>query len=545
MSTTQYTPVAAKANKTHGLRTTMLTYFGGLSVGAFTCLLVSLIVTVVVTNENISTKTEVEMENQIEAQAHAMLKESGDYLLQVLQSYDQAVVTAIAETAGNTLRTDYSMSTSEIEYFDFNSSFWMAPLTQDARQIEPVSMGASTFYVTGSTPADVDGGFSAEVIRLRNATNNLDTYLKHAYETNDQVVAMYVGFELSPASLVRIYPGMQVSAESERSYEPATRPWYEAAMANEASGLGTAFTEPYLDSFGKGWMITASHTIQDPSQGFATVGVAGADIVIDSIGSVLDSVNFLDTGKLTLFQADSGQVVSDREWDLASSTDPFFYSDLTQPVVSARAWDDIHSTEPGALRTVKFGGNIAYVYHLEKYEGQYMLVIFVREREIFAPVEETLDDLDQANTTISLTLAAIVLVVFVFLMFVVLLMIDQILDVFAEMSHNVDSLLGNVGCAERNLTDGMVDVSAVSTIELRNMQAGMNGLIASMRQNRADSSGAALNVANPGFGNMNAFNGLVKFTTMSQPDAPPAYNYADAEAAASAVPVARAVPINN
>ena len=523
----------------------MLKYFGGLSVGAFTCLLVALIVTVVVTNENISTKTEVEMENQIEAQAQAMLRESGDYLLQVLQSYDQAVVTVISESATNTLKTDYSMSKTEIEYFDYDDSYWKPPLTQDSRQVAPVSMEASVFYVTGSVPADVDGGFTDDVIRIRNATNNLDTYMKHAYQTNTQVVGMYVGFSTAPDSLFRHYPGIQVSPTATRDYDPEERGWYIAAISNEDNGdLGTAMSEPYYDAFGKGWMITASHTIKDPTANDATIGVAGADILIGSISEVLDSVNFLETGKLTLFQS-SGQVVSDREWDIDVSTEDFYFSDLTTPVVPADVWyNDISTVPQDGLRTVKFNGNIAYVYHPEEYQGQYILVIFVRENEIFAPVEDTLNDLDAANTTISLTLAAIVLVVFVFLMFVVLLMIDQILEVFAEMSHNVDSLLGNVGCAERNLTDGMVDVSAVSTIELRNMQAGMNGLIASMRQTRAANSGAAVNVANPGFGNMQQFNGLVKFTTMSEPEAPPAYDYAaPAPAQPVDVPVAQAVPM--
>ena len=217
-------------------------------------------------------------------------------------------------------------------------------------------------------------------------------------------------------------------------------------------------------------MVTVSHMIRDPTNNYFAIGVAGADVLIATINTVLDSVNFLETGKLTLFQ-NTGQVVSDKEWP-AASNDPnlFMFSNLTSPPVSQSLFDQILEVEDNQLKTIKFGDYIAYVYHPPDFSGQYYLVIFVKESEIFAPVDDTLDDLNAASLTISLTLAGIVLGVFAILMGVVLYLIDQILKVFAEMSHNVDALLGNVGCAEKDLTDGMVDVSPVSTLELQNMQ---------------------------------------------------------------------------
>lgn len=69
---------------------------------------------------------------------------------------------------------------------------------------------------------------------------------------------------------------------------------------------------------GKGWMITGSRVVLERSlPGYvdteAVLGVSGADILISDIQSVLASVSFLDTGKLSLFTGD-GQVVSDVEW---------------------------------------------------------------------------------------------------------------------------------------------------------------------------------------------------------------------------------------
>ena len=69
---------------------------------------------------------------------------------------------------------------------------------------------------------------------------------------------------------------------------------------------------------GKGWMITGSRVIVERSlPGYTdtqtVLGVSGADILIQDIQSVLASVSFLETGKLSLFTS-TGQVVSDIEW---------------------------------------------------------------------------------------------------------------------------------------------------------------------------------------------------------------------------------------
>ena len=294
-------------------------------------------------------------------------------------------------------------------------------------------------------------------------------------------------------------------------------------------------------------MITVSTAIRDPQNNFAQIGAAGADVLIASVAAVLDSVNFLETGKLTLFQS-TGQVVSDQEWPAdANDLTPFFYTDLTSPAVPVAIFDQILAVEDNQLNTIKFDGHLAYVYHPPDFSGQYYLVIFVKESEIFAPVDDTLEDLNAASITISLTLAGIVVAVFAFLMGVVLYIIDHILKVFAEMSHNVDALLGNVGCAEKDLTDGMVAVSPVSTFELQNMQMGMNNLIATMRATRERNSTAAT-VENPSFLRMVELNSLVEFTASETPSAPSVthiYDHgADSGAGSGALEIAKAIPVD-
>jgi hypothetical protein len=252
--------------KTTSMKTEMLKYFGSITVVSFLSLLTALILTVVLTNEKIKSDSSNALENQIEDQAHATLQESGDYVTQFLNMYEESVVTMVSKSATDTFRSDYCLSLSEPSYFEYGNTYLATPLTQDSRQIKPVSMSHSSYYITGSTPADLANGFDATLDDLRNRTTHLDTLFRHVYTTNQDLVALYTGFHAgSSPSFFRHYPGSEsLSTDPTRSYDPQLRPWYSAA---ESASPEAAFTAPYYDSFGKGWMITGSRVIQDESGG--------------------------------------------------------------------------------------------------------------------------------------------------------------------------------------------------------------------------------------------------------------------------------------
>lgn len=494
----------------------MLRYFGILTVLSFGSLLLALILTVVSTNESVKNSSRRELELQIENQAEATLKEAGQYFIQFLSRYDKSVASMISESTRNMMRPDYSMSLAEPSYFEYGDTYLYKPLTQDSRQIKPVSMEHSAYYVTGSTPSDI-ASFSAEIKDTRNRTAHLDQYFRHVYRTSEDLVAAYTGFDTSPDSLFRQYPGSgSLTSDPSRTYDATQRPWYTAATASPGK---TAVTAPYGDAFGKGWMITVSRVIYDYTVSTTVLGVSGADILIESLNEVLSEINFLESGKLTLFES-SGQVVSDQEWSMDSSDlTPFMYSDLTSPAVSTSTWNSIVATPAGEESTVKFGGYVAFVSHLADYSGQYYLVVFVKEEEILAPIASTLDNLDSANAEISGMLVGISVSVFVVLMFVVLMIVNGILKTFADMERNVDTLLSNVGCTERNLADGMMDISSVQTIELQRMNNNMNAIINNLRNSRESSQPATM--SNAAYDQASFFQNMVPFYTVSVTEAVP------------------------
>jgi predicted PurR-regulated permease PerM len=144
----------------------------------------------------------------------------------------------------------------------------------------------------------------------------------------------------------------------------------------------------------------------------------------------------------------------------------------------------------------------------------------VKESEILEPMDEPIEDLDQANASISILLVVITFVVFVVLMVVILAIINQILRTFSSMERNVDALLANVGCPEKNLADGMVDVAHVHIAELQNMSSNMNTVITNLRnvrQQQADTT------SNPAYEQSTFFNDLVPFAQIEMTSMPVAY----------------------
>lgn len=124
------------------------------------------------------------------------------------------------------------------------------------------------------------------------------------------------------------------------------------------------------------------------------IGVIGIDILIDEIASVMNNIKFLDNGKLTLFSGSSGQVVTDIEWVPSAnsiyeqrSPQGFFYYDLQSPSVSSATWNDIRSTPAGDKKQITIESEdgdveknkLIFVKHLEEYNEQYYLVVFVDE----------------------------------------------------------------------------------------------------------------------------------------------------------------------
>jgi len=476
----------------NGMSRNVLINFAILGSAIFVIFCVSLIVTVIETNNNIIQESKSTFTLQIDRQASTTLQEASRYFLQKLTTYDEAVVGIIAETTSNSLRHDYVMNLSLPNYMDLEPK---KPLTSDARNDE-VSLSASTYFVTDSSSDTI---FDNELISLRNRTNTFDVFFENAYSNYADLIIVYEGFPTNK-SLFRQYPGAEMR-DSSRSYDATARPWYNDAVAEG----NTIFTSPYPDKFGKGWIITCARVIANP---FAPVdnyvnsnysdevrGVVGADLTIATLNAILGNITFLETGKLTLFE-ESGQVVSDPEWDAsAANENEFTFHDLMHPPVSQELWNIIYATPTnnadmtGVITKIKSNGYFIYVNHMQQYGAKYYIVAFVLEEEITAPMQSSMDDLEKANVEVVLILLVFTFIVFAVMMGLMMLLIRSVLSAMNLMECNIDQLLKNVGNKERALSDGMVDVYPSHTSELDNMRINMNIMIENLRNTRNGKNG--------------------------------------------------------
>ena len=496
------------------MQRTILFYFSCLGVGIMLVLYASVAGTVVGTNATLIGQIKGELNSQIDKQAYSTLNEAGEYVIRVLSQYDQAVISMTAFAINNALRTspqfDQAFNVSNYWDDDRGLDYLCQPVAYDPPRhtVNMISKCASSAFITNGNHSDL-GTYTAvdspETLDIINKTTVLDPYMRHMYETNEDVWQLYAGFNTTP-SFFRRYPGRAVQASyNSTGYDPQLRPWYIEALRLESQG--TSYTEPYQDYNTKEWMITGARpfyyysemsgryipAVDDDSPGDpnapdtfgAIAGVAGADILISTIADTLNSISFLSTGKLTLLRTD-GQVVVDNDWDITTSESAFYYTDLANPPVSSSLWNSISAVEAGGQKKIEYndGSRIAYVYHLNVYDNQYILVVFIKSNEIYSPVRDAIDELKAINTSVLSGMGVGLAVMFVVLLVFMFYLIRSIMKVFGDIEANVEQLLRNVGQADRQLGADMVEVDAGASSELTQLSTNMNTMMHNLQKNR-------------------------------------------------------------
>ena len=481
------------------------------------------------------------LKTQVLRQANSILDESGSFVVRELETYEQSIVNVLSFATENVLSSAYNASLTEVTYYDDGNSASLAqPLgfdpsisrTYGSHGNESVSLEASSFFITSTSRSEYGAVITPTMAHIRNRTANIDPFFKDMYNRSSSIYGMYLGFGTS-TSLFRRYPGRNTFLDNPE-YDPSGRPWYTAAVARPDTAV---FTAPYVDAHGAGWMITAARAIYDPDVKVPTIiGVAGVDLLITDMKELVDSITFLKSGKVALIDVPSGQVVTDRDWDLnsksfvsscapdtGSSPDPFMYCDL-KPKIKEQQWESIKLLQSGATINFEAKGAGIYATRLNLFDGQYVLLAFVPLSEIFEPLSDTLR---QNNDDSSVAIGVVVVVCLAVGILAYLSMravLSVVLKNFVDMERNVEQLLQNVG--KSDLGYGMVVLNEGASTEIAAMQDSLNDLIDNIRSNRE----VSVNEVSSGQTMMNTLATLLpagtlvvedNFSDMPQPSAPP------------------------
>lgn len=128
-------------------------------------------------------------------------------------------------------------------------------------------------------------------------------YLKETGDENDSVQNIYAGIE--DANEVIIYP----EADLGDDFNPKERSWYTEAV--EANG-DVVWTDPYVDEATGETVVTAAKASYDDHDELK--GVIGADVLIDTLLTIVDNVEIGDSGYALLLD-DSGTYLAHPEED--------------------------------------------------------------------------------------------------------------------------------------------------------------------------------------------------------------------------------------
>ena len=444
---------------------------------------------VVSTNSAIRDDGEAALSNQIARHVDVAIQGNANWFSSLLQSYQFNVLALVTGMVHDVELGGYNLNPPP-SFYDYQDSDLKQPLSTDPRQSpEVVSFGASSYYYPGGDPAKYSS-LSAGEQEVVDETAHLDAVTDVLYAQNEDVYALYYG---ASNGMFRTYPGRStLDTDPGRTYNPVTRPWYQAAVESGTSGV--VITSPYQDFNTGAWMITFAYAARDATSNL--LGVAGADVLLEEIRETVSNVTFLETGKTTLFEVD-GVVVADKDCVLdASNSAGCTYRDLVSPPISDATWGAISALEAGGTKTFEasIGGALYLITssRLAQYP-QYFLVVTILKSEITRPMDAIVKEIEDANTSILSSLGIGFAIGALIMLAAVLFIAYRVTKPIDNISNSINEIMLNVG-RERGLGAGVHEIHGGFGQEESLLARNVNDLIINLQEDDAAPAGTNIDV---------------------------------------------------
>ncbi len=250
-------------------------------------------------------------------------------------------------------------------------------------------------------------------------------------------------FYFGTADGTMIMQSDEAEGELPDDFDPSERPWFE-----EAQQSGAGFTEPYEDAAGSGLIITA----MAPVSSGRFEGVAGADISMDALNDLLETVTMAGSG-YALMVSEDGTILFHPDRDLIGSDIADFLGEGAQL--------------DGEVRTLSIDGE-RYRNSFHAIEGargvDWYIGLMVDERAALAPITE--------GRWAALVTTAVGLAVVLGLMYV-------LLNVLLRPARRLLSAMDDIASGESDLTRRL-DVE--SDDEFGQLANGFNSFISNIQE---------------------------------------------------------------
>jgi HAMP domain-containing protein len=403
---------------------------------------------------------------QIKTNMLLSAREISAVVAQRLTRIKESVLALLASSAARSFQNDYGLF-GRTSYFEYNSSVMPPNLRSDSRQgVDQVSLNFSSVYIKSATTGTIASLLSSNNRQFAvDRSVHLDQFWSVMYRENIEVVQVYFG---TPSDILRLFPGQRVDKGFPDTYVPSQRSWYIAASAaaRENNGLvgATIITDPYLDAFGKGWMVTMAKALYSSSLAASPFAVIGVDVTTNTIRDQVLAVSFLQTGYASLVQLRPGNsngplVVAHKKWNQNSyvgSVAPSLLSIEPQFPVAALA------TAPATGIVLEYTDStaaqfVAYYPVLDKYAA----LVTVPENEAFVAVPALEDDIGDTQTAVLLITAAVLLVTLILTVLVVRLIAAAIARPLSEMVAIAEKITETSGDTARDLSGELEAMEAL------------------------------------------------------------------------------------
>lgn len=313
-------------------------------------------------------------------------------------------------------------------------------------------------------------------------TAMIDDFVRAPFESMTGWNGAYVALDsVSSANagssrLFRQYPGFVGDlshAGGYRTYDPRDRAWFSSHISKpivnmDNDDLGQyemEVTEPYLDSFGNGYLISITASI--PRSSGAFTGVAGTDILVEPLLSIVGDLKLRQTGEVHLYHTESETVAASPQWSAAVDGGIMGITDVKL--------DD----EASATATIPSGsacdGHVEVDDHLiirrPAWDGEYCLAAVIKIAEVVGPIVDQKEDIESAaNGLILMVVAIIVCCFFLLVMPCTVLLSAQLSKPLVETSRQSRIMARNIG--GDLLQDVWIDAGGSGTKGQRMVRAG-------------------------------------------------------------------------
>jgi hypothetical protein len=391
------------------------------------------------------------LENDVIDQTKSILGEKTTTLLSLINQNDQGFL----QLVGNTIEYTYNPSNYSLppvkSFPDNDLSDLDSPLKIISRSGgHPVSLSASGVFI----PGQLADGINIPALMLIhediiNRTSHIDFYCKCLFKNYTDVAAVYYGDDDS--GMFRRYPGASSKLfDPTRSYDPRLRQWYIKA---KSASNDITISDPYLDAFGLGWMITISFRIKDMDGN--VIGVVGLDMLIDTISDNILSFQF--EGSHSHLIQKNGIVLSSPEWTpVITSGTLFMVTDITTPVLED-TWTTIKSIGQGHFKTDTF---IVIYKDVVIGDQTYYYVTAVPKDNALSVVKQHEDGLKKKINEANTTVVGILLATLVIVIIIVVLSTYQMTSTIRSAKQLMKRAGTTVasGCKLQNLSNEIGDV---------------------------------------------------------------------------------------